>query len=84
MAAKKRASAGCDCIAQVNAELESRNTRLVTSILLRAPGAMKRQASLDLTAVIATERIENRRDGKRATVVLPTFCPFCGKKIPKP
>lgn len=82
MPAKKKPPAGCDCVSMVNSQLEPRNTRLVTSLLVSHPTFTT--AALGVSAVIATERIENFRDGKRAVVLLPTFCPFCGKKIPKP
>ena len=59
----------CNCIEQTNTALKPMNARLVLSFNLRTG---------EVWSTITTERIENRRDGKKAPTVLPTYCPFCG------
>lgn len=63
----------CDCVTAMDKLLESRNTRLVTMFT----------ATLQVLPVVASERIQNFRDGKKAVTVIPSYCPFCGKKYPK-
>jgi hypothetical protein len=63
----------CDCIKTVNEALREHNTTLVFTLL----GAPNR-------VCVAAERIENRRDRKKAAAVVATFCPFCGEKYAAP
>ena len=62
----------CRCLLDADIKLQPMNARLATTFNLRG----------QVFPVIKTERIENRRDGKRAPLVVPTYCPFCGKKYP--
>lgn len=57
------------CFRDTDRRLRSVNTRLVRNMFNTNH------------LVIATERIENLRDGKRATVVVASYCPFCGAKL---
>jgi len=58
------------CFKKANEMLQHHNTRLVVNAF--DPNQL----------VVATDRIENLRDGKRAAVVVAMFCPFCGE-MPK-
>jgi hypothetical protein len=61
----------CDCIAEMNAALRERNTKIQPTIIF---GTADRPGFTTVT--IVTEKIAPR--GKRAAVPLPSFCPFCG------
>lgn len=63
----------CDCIKDVSEKLKERNTRLAIAFCFSSPHER---------LMIATEVVEKKR-GARATVVFPTFCPFCGEKYPE-
>ncbi|PTQ64482.1 hypothetical protein C8J45_103332 [Sphingomonas sp. PP-CE-3G-477] len=60
----------CNCIAEVDAKLAERNTRIMLPIMLGA----------DQTArpMIVTDQIETGRGKKKAVGMFATFCPFCG------
>ena len=57
------------CLSAVDKELKKHNTRLAGDLF--HPDRV----------FVATERINNYRDGKRAKQVVASFCPFCGKKL---
>jgi hypothetical protein len=57
------------CFELVDEKLKENNTRLSFNLFNWSD------------VFVATERIENLRDGKRAKVVIASFCPFCGKKL---
>lgn len=57
------------CIKQLNKKLKETNTRLVGN-LLKANHIF-----------VDTEKIRKLRDGKKATIVIATYCPFCGEKL---
>ncbi len=57
------------CLKKLDEELEKTNTRLVANILNQNH------------VFIDTERIRKLRDGKKATTVIATYCPFCGEKL---
>lgn len=59
------------CFTRIDVELAKENTRLV--FLDDTQG--------DRHLVIASERIRNLRDGKKATPVFGAFCPFCGERL---
>lgn len=71
--AKSKATKGCNCIEECNKLLALHNTKLLASFSLTGGSTL---------AVLATERIHNLRDGKRAKTVLASYCPICGKKYP--
>lgn len=57
------------CFERADKKLKETNTKLVRSLLN------------DNHIFVETEKIRNLRDGKRATSVIATYCPFCGKKL---
>ena len=56
------------CVKQLNKKLKETNTRLVGNLLNSNH------------IFVATEKIDNARMNK-ATSVVATYCPFCGKKL---
>jgi hypothetical protein len=64
----------CGCLPKVAKLLAARNTRLVTTWPL-VHGTPAR-------AVIRTEQIETGRWKTRASAMIASFCPFCGKEYP--
>lgn len=71
---RKPKSGPCTCANLIDNKLRDYNTRLA------------RQFTLDFEAgtagasiVIQTEKIDSKKREKAKTV-LPTYCPFCGKK----
>lgn len=61
----------CNCITEMNEALATKNTVLVDVWQFGKPYT---------TVSIETKRIENLRDRKKATLAIPTFCPFCGTR----
>lgn len=57
------------CIRKTDRKLAKTNTRLVRNLL--NPNHI----------FVATQRIKNYRDGKKATSVVAAYCPFCGEKL---
>jgi len=57
------------CFKKVNRRLKRTNTELTQNLLNRNQ------------LFVATHRITKLRDGKKATVVIAAFCPFCGDKL---
>jgi len=57
------------CITQLNKKLKETNTRLLANLL--HPNHI----------FVDTEKIRKLRDGKKATKVVATYCPFCGEKL---
>lgn len=62
----------CSCIADVDAMLAERNTRIMLPIMLGADQTSR--------PMIVTEQIEKGRGKKKAVGMFATFCPFCGVK----
>ncbi len=58
----------CDCIDTMQTLLEPENTKLALTIQWSSGQAFP---------TIQTEKISSR--GKRPAVVVPSYCPFCGK-----
>lgn len=63
----------CDCLDLLKSKLAETNTVPITAITPLDGRGMERLA-------IRTERILARRDGKKPTPVLSSFCPCCGVK----
>ena len=59
------------CFEDISKVLVKENTRLVFNLL--NPNHV----------FVATERIRNLRDGKKAKRVIATYCPFCGERLEK-
>ncbi|RKE50323.1 hypothetical protein [Sphingomonas sp. PP-CC-1A-547] len=62
-----------NCIAETDAFLAERNTRISLPIML-GPDQTARP-------MIVTEQIETGRGKKKACGMFATFCPFCGVKL---
>lgn len=67
----------CGCVADINKKLADRNTRIAQGFCLSED-----LSGADCVVIVATEKIAPH--GKRPITVLATFCPFCGKRIPRP
>lgn len=67
----------CNCMQSVNESLKERNSKLSISFCLSS-GLSK----MDALPIIATEKLQSKVRGS-ATIVIPTFCPFCGTKYPR-
>ena len=61
----------CKCIDKLNKKLKEHNTELDTTFNVTGQVFMK----------VATRRIVSYRDNKRAVVLVPNYCPMCGKKV---
>ncbi len=73
-AAKKRATRGCACANLVDNKLRDFNTRLKRQFCLNTS-----ESTIDAAVVIETEKVDGKKRMQKKTV-LPTYCPFCGKK----
>jgi hypothetical protein len=67
----------CGCMGRTDTMLAERNTRL-KAIFVREGDALVSRP------YIGTEQIETGRGKKKATSIIPSFCPFCGVKYPTP
>jgi hypothetical protein len=64
----------CNCIALTDKALEPMNALVDVNLSLSGGPT---------TVSIRTSLIEKRR-GARPPVLIPSFCPFCGERYPKP
>ncbi len=69
-------SASCNCLAEVDAMLAERNTRIMLPIVLRSG-----DGDTSSKPMIVTEQIKTGRGQKKACGMFATFCPFCGVKL---
>lgn len=65
----------CGCIDRIDELLKPYNTKLGLTITFGK--------NLDALPALVTEQIEKGRGKKKATAMLPSFCPFCGTKYEK-
>jgi hypothetical protein len=72
------AKATCDCVEQMDEKLKPLNTRLGLTFHVRREAGKSRGEMVSLPMLV-TEIVEKKR-GARPKLVIPTFCPFCGRK----
>lgn len=73
---KKKRGPQCDCIAMANKEFADMGQRLKTHDLMELCG---NQLEFTRLPVIGVEKTEPR-SRKPLNPVVPSYCPFCGKK----
>jgi len=61
----------CECITEMDALLKEHNTRMGATIVFSKPSYV--------AVTLMTEAVTPKR-GFRPKVVLPTYCPFCGRR----
>lgn len=68
----------CNCVEEVDAKLaaEGFNTRLGHTLHMVRRGKLGEMVSLPMLTTMVVEK----KRGARAKLVIPSFCPFCGKK----
>lgn len=69
-----------DCWNKVDEQLAAYNTRLARKFRVASTGFISQLVFID-TLSIETELIEKKRNGEKAKPIVPTYCPFCGKKL---
>jgi hypothetical protein len=71
----------CDCIETVDKKLADKNLALDTSIVFG-----KDMSTADAVLTISTHWKDSskKKRGKKPTMLLVTFCPFCGTRAAKP
>ena len=67
----------CGCVEEVNGSLAKLNERLSLSLRWTTDGSEVR-----MIPIIETERVDAGKRTRRR-VLLPTYCPFCGRKYPE-
>lgn len=65
----------CKCVERINANLKPFNTVLSEVSMLNMKTGNCRQS-----LQIVSQKIDTARRAMKAKTVLPTFCPFCGKR----
>lgn len=63
----------CECIAEVDAKLAERNTRIMLPIMMTGSQTPR--------PMIETIQIETGRGKTKAVGMFASYCPFCGVKI---
>jgi hypothetical protein len=66
----------CDCVEKAREGLAAMNTEIDIPIMFSHAGKGAK-LSQDRVAIV-TKRIKPLRDGKKAALLVATFCPFCG------
>ncbi len=67
----------CKCMAEIDDHLKPHNTKLSVSFTIT-----RDLSGMDALPMIMVEKIDTRKR-QRVMNVVPTFCPFCGKKYPR-
>lgn len=75
----KTRSRECKCVENVNRELLKQQNELVLShtISMGAPSRVMRTM-----CIIETQKLDGAPRRTKRVKLVPTFCPFCGKKTP--
>lgn len=66
----------CSCVSKVDKVLAKYNTALTKTSLINMKTGRVRESIL-----IATHRRDGRERRSKVKLMLPSFCPFCGKGI---
>lgn len=75
---KKAAPKGCNCLEDINRALakEGFNTRVCSHFMLDF-----KTGKAHTVARLETEKADSKKREARKNII-PTYCPFCGKKYP--
>ena len=66
----------CECADKVDAMLAESNTTLDRASMVNMESGKCRQS-----LIVATVRLDSSKKHTKVKRVIPSFCPFCGKKI---
>ena len=75
--ATPKAAKFCNCVKQVNDQLQNYNTMLD----LRLSVDFSTGKMYDTPPIVATVKIDTKKRGQPATIIC-VYCPFCGKRYP--
>lgn len=79
MAKKKATKPGCNCIEQVNKQLEDSNAKVAQYLQVNFKTG---EATMSNPMVAVEKKIHSSRTRTKLPSLICSFCPFCGKKYP--
>jgi len=79
MAKKKAAKTGCNCVEQVNKQLEDSNAKVSQYLQVNFTTG---ESSMTNPMVALEKKITSSRTRTKLPSLVCTYCPFCGKKYP--